>query len=235
MNIVIPFRNTCGTDELQMCVKLINKNMQNYFTLIYVVGDEIDFIDSSVINIKVEEQKYNKWLDSSFLVDYYIKNISQESFLLFNDDFFITNPISIDDIKCYYFETLQQRIKTTYVIEPKTGILRLSAYGLNIQKFIDLFGDFENYEVHIPMPILYPELMSQAIAETKEYDCPALKRTYYMKLLAEKHLDSGCSKASIPHDIKFGEPLRIMQYPFFSLTDVEFRAFEKAFENILSK
>jgi hypothetical protein len=235
MNIVIPFRNTCGTNELQMCVKLINKNMQDYFNLIYVVGDEIDFIDSSVINIKVKEQKYNKWLDSSFLVDYYIKNISNESFILFNDDFFITSPICAEDLKYYYFETLNQRIKTTYVIEPKTGVLRLSAYGLNIQRFIDLFGDCENYEVHIPMPILYPEVMSQAIEETKEYDCPALKRTYYMKLLADKHLVSGCSKAGLPHDIKFGEPLRIMQYPFFSLTDTEYKAFEKDFEKMLSE
>ena len=235
MNIVIPFRNTCGTNELQMCIKLINKNMTDYFSLIYVVGDEIDFVDSSVINIKVKEQKYNKWLDSSFLVDYYIKNISNESFFLFNDDFFITSPLKADDFKYYNFGTLLDRIETTYVIDNKTGILRLSAYGLNIKKFVSTYGNYKNYEVHIPMPILFPDIMSQAIAETKENDCPALKRTYYMKLLEDKGLSSECSIETIPYDIKFGEPLRVMQYPFFSLTDVEYRAFEKTFEEILAK
>ena len=233
MNIVIPFRNTCGTNELQMCVKLINKNMQDYFSKIYIIGDEIDFVDKSVHNIVVTEQKYNKWLDSSFLVDYYI-NTYDEEFYLFNDDFFITSPLTSADFQYYYYGTLGQRIQTTYVIEPKTGILRLSAYGLNIKRFIDLFGDFDNYEVHILMPVLYPQIMKEAIEVTKAADCPALKRTYYMKLLEEKHLVSGCSKTGLPHDIKFGEPLRVLQYPFFSLTDTEFRAFEKDFETILN-
>ena len=34
MNIVIPFRNTCGTQELKMCVKLIEKNMKDIVSYI---------------------------------------------------------------------------------------------------------------------------------------------------------------------------------------------------------
>lgn len=235
MNIVIPFRNTCGTQELKMCVKLIEKNMKDIVSYIYIIGDEIDFEGDKVRSVVVEEQKYNKWLDSSFLVECFIKMVSSDEFILFNDDFFITEKIGLKHLLYYNFSTLEERILTTYVIEPRTNKLRLSAYGLNIKKFIDLFGDFQNYEVHIPMPIMYPELMLKAIADTKKYDCPALKRTYYMMLLEREGLVRKCDKAALPHDIKFGEPLRVMQYPFFSLTDTEYKAFEKDFEKMLSK
>lgn len=235
MNIVIPFRNTCGTQELKMCVKLIEKNMKDIVSYIYIIGDEIDFIGDKVRSVVVEEQKYNKWLDSSFLIECYIRMVSSDEFILFNDDFFITDEIGIGRLLYYNFSTLKERIRTTYVIEPRTNKLRLSAYGLNIKKFIDTYGDFENYEVHIPIPILYPKVMLQAIADTKRNDCPALKRTYYMKLLEKKGLVRECEKAALPYDIKFGEPLRVMSYPFFSLTDTEYKAFEDAFEKLLSK
>jgi len=238
MNIVIPFRNTCGTQELEMCVKLIIKNMGDLFENIHILGDEVDFVHPRVHNHRVKEQKYNKWLDSGFLVDYFIRyvNLENRAFYLFNDDFFITEPINKSHLDCYYhFSTLKERILTTYVIEPKTNILRLSAYGMNIQRFIDLFGDYENYEVHLPLKITRPELMSRAIEETTKADCPALKRTYYMKLLKEEYGINPAEKLALPHDIKFGEPLRVMQYPFFSLTDIEFKAFEKEFNKILSK
>ena len=238
MNIVIPFRNTCGTQELEMCVKLIEKNMNKLFKNIYILGDEVDFVHPRVENIVVKEQKYNKWLDSGFLVDYFIQSINKlnEAFYLFNDDFFITQEIEECNLNHYYhFSTLKERILTTYVIEPKTNILRLSAYGMNIQRFIDLFGDFKNYEVHLPMPVYRPDIMSEAIKKTAFFDCPALKRTFYVKLLEEAGLVESFEYAALPHDIKFGEPLRIMQYPFFSLTDVEFKAFEKEFNKMLSQ
>lgn len=235
MNIVIPFRNTCGTQELQMCIKLIEKNMQDLYSCIYVVGDEIDFENDNVNNIIVEEQKYNKWLDSGFLILCYMKIVSSKEFILFNDDFFITKKIQKKDLSHYYCGTLGQRIMTTYVIEPKTEKLRLSAYGMNIHRFLDLFGDYPNYEVHIPMIVSHPKLMAKAIEDTKELDCPALKRTYYMKLLTDKGLITEEDKVAIPHDSKFGEPIKVMSFPFFSLTDSEYKAFEKDFQKILSE
>lgn len=229
MNIVIPFRNTCGTKELQMCLKLIRKNLIIEYNEIFVVGDKVDFeLFNNVNNIVVEEQKYNKWLDSSFLVQYYIEEIGKP-FILFNDDFFLTGPVN--NIPYYHYATLEERSLTTNVIDPKVNQLRQSAYGLNILRFIDLFGDFENYEVHLPMIIQVPEIMSEAIRLGKELDCPALKRTLYMKLLKDKKVPY--EAVSIPNDCKFGEPLRIMQYPFFSLTDSkEFEVFEDELNRI---
>ena len=236
MKIMIPFRNTCGTQELELCVKLIEKNMSDLSSTIYILGDEIDFEHPMVTNIVVEEQKYNKWLDSNFLVNTFITmtQASQE-FYLFNDDFFMTDKIKEEDMKYYHFSTLAERILTTNVIEPKTSRLRLSAYGLNIKRFLDLFGDFENYEVHIPMPIKYPQVMAEAISMANNCDCPALKRTCYVKLLQEKELIADDDKCALPHDIKFGEPLRVLQKPFFSLTDTEYKAFEKEFNKILEQ
>ncbi len=234
MNIVIPFRNTCGEAELQMCVKLINKNMKSLFSSIYIIGDAINFQEENVVNIPVITQKYSKWLDSSFLLDYYIKNHNEsEPFILFNDDFFITEKIGSHHLYNYYSGDLSKRILTTYVIEPKTNVRRLSTYGMNISHFIAHFGDYKNYEVHIPMIIEYPSVMRKAIEITKEFDCPALKRTYYMYLLEQYELEQSVKIQELPHDIKYGEPLRIMQYPYFSLTDTEFKAFEKDFKNIL--
>ena len=97
-NIVIPFRNTCGTNELKMCIKLIEKNMQDLYNKIYILGDEC-FIDNPLVeNVVIEEQKYNKWIDSNFLVQYYICYIDKEPFILFNDDFELQSNVLMDEI-----------------------------------------------------------------------------------------------------------------------------------------
>lgn len=228
MNIVIPFRNTCGTDELDMCIKLIKKNLKINYDNIYIIGDEVNQFKDSVINIVVNEQKYNKWLDSNFLVKTYIETIGNP-FILFNDDFFLTE--NVDNIPCYYFDTLQNRSLTTYIINEKINKLKLSAYGLNIDSFLKRFGNFENYEVHIPMIIDYPSVMYEAIEQCNINDCPALKRTMYIKLCEEKNFSN--TIVEIKHDVKFNEPLRVMQYPFFSLTDrAEFDVFRDTLEEI---
>jgi hypothetical protein len=232
MNVVIPFRNTCGDKELKMCIQLIKKNLKMDYNNIYILGDYCGFDDDDIVkNIIVKEQKYNKWLDSNFLVMYYITNISKEEFLLFNDDFFLTEPIY--EIFNYFCGTVSTRILTTYVINEGTCSLRPSAYGLNLLNFEDNFGDFRNYEVHIPMRVEYPELMAMAIDYSKEFDCPALKRTIYMKILEDRDMEVISKSMGREYDCKFGEPLRIMQYPFFSLTDKEFKAFEDDLNNIL--
>lgn len=56
-----------------------------------------------------------------------------------------------------------------------------------------------------------------------------------MKLLEKECSVNKYEKIALPHDVKFGEPLRVMQYPFFSLTDVEYKAFEKQFQKILAE
>lgn len=231
MNIILPFRNTCGNEELKMCIKLIKKNLKISYNTIYIIGDNCGFKENKVKNIIIEEQKYNKWLDSNFLVKYCIENITKdEPFILFNDDFFLTDDV--EEIPNYYYDTLQHRSLTTKIINESTKELKSSAYGLNILKFIELFGDFRNYEVHIPMIINFPDIMSVAIDKTKECDCPALKRTMYQKMLDEL-LETKETHISIENDIKFGEPYKIIQYPFFSLTDREFEVFKKTFEDLL--
>ena len=230
-NIVIPFRNTCGTNELKMCIKLIEKNMQNLYNKIYILGDECSIDNPLVENVIIEEQKYNKWIDSNFLVQYYICYIDKEPFILFNDDFFITEKIQ--SIETYYFSTLSNRLLTTYVVDTKINKLRPSMYGLNIMQFIRTYGDFDNYEVHIPMIVDYPLLMSLAIDEVNGNDCPALKRTMYQKLVRDKY--GVINHIELLKDVKFGEPLNVIQYPFFSLTDKEFDVFYPMFEEILSK
>lgn len=229
MDVVIPFRNTCGTQELAMCVALIKKNLKIKYDKIYIIGDDCGFEDEEVINVIIKERRYNKWLDSGFLVRYYCVNHEKE-FILFNDDFFLTAPVY--NIPAYYFGTLENRLLSTYVIDNKINKLRLSEYGLNIDKFLDTHGDYKNFEVHIPMIVTRPDLMAVAIELTEREYCPALKRTMYMKLLGKRDRRV-INYRELNHDIKFNEPLRVMQYPFFSLTDKEFDVFKKDFKKIL--
>ena len=123
--------------------------------------------------------------------------------------------------------TISQRQKTTNVIDTKICQLRPSMYGLNLKAFLSACGDYENYETHTPMYIEKPQIMLEAIKLGKQYDCPALKRTIYMYLLQKKGFE-------LKNDVKFGEPYREMQYPFFSLTDTEFKAFEKELNKIVN-
>lgn len=233
MNVVIPFRNTCGTTELNMCVKLIKKNLKLKYEKIIIIGDDCEFKMSKVKNIIVEEQKYNKWIDSSFLVERYI-SMYHEPFILFNDDFFLTDVVK--EIPSYYFDTLSNRLLTTNVIDTKINKLRPSTYGLNIKQFINIYGDFRNYEVHIPMIVEDPVAMKVAIDRCKQDDCPALKRTMYryiISLMTDGETEDNA--VELQHDIKFGEPLKTIQYPFFSLTDKEYDVFEEQFNDILNK
>ena len=51
--------------------------------------------------------------------------------------------------------------------------------------------------------------------------------------LCEKEGLIKLDKYKLEHDVKFNEPLRVIQYPFFSLTDnVEFKAFKEKLEEI---
>lgn len=228
MNIVIPFRNTCGTDELNMCLKLIKKNLKIKYNKIYIIGDKFSISNNIIENIVIEEQKYSKWLDSNFLVLNYINKIG-EPFILFNDDFFLTD--TVEKIPHYYYSNLKNRLLTTYVINEKNNTIGLSNYGLNIKAFLNTYGDYENYEVHIPIIINYPDIMSEAINLCNMNDCPALKRTMYIKL-CEKY-DMDIDDLELEHDVKFNEPLRIIQYPFFSLTENnEFKVFREKLEEI---
>ena len=228
MNIVIPFRNTCGEEELQMCIRLIFKNLNKKWQKIYIIGDEVHIFNAFIRNIVIEEQKYNKWLDSNFLIKEYIEKIG-EPFILFNDDFFLTNEVY--NIPNYYCSYLSRRLKTTWIINEKTNELKLSSYGLNIKSFIKNFGDYKNFEVHIPMEILYPDIMKKAIELCNINDCPALKRSMYMLICEENGYESAFEEKD--YDVKFNEPLRVIQYPFFSLTDnVEFKAFKDKLDEI---
>lgn len=228
MNIVIPFRNTCGTEELSMCIRLIKKNLKINYDKIYIIGDKFDSFNIDIVNIIVEEQKYNKWLDSNFLVKKYIEKV-EEPFILFNDDFFLTSDVY--DIPCYYYDTLENRSLTTYVINDKINQIKISNYGLNIQAFLNVFEDYNNYEVHIPIVIDYPDIMNEAIEYCNKNDCPALKRTMYIMLCNINNKE--VITEEIKHDVKFNEPLKVIQYPFFSLTDnVEFKAFKDKLEMI---
>ena len=232
MDIVIPFRNTCGSNELDMCINLICKNLNIPYDNIYVIGDEYVTFNEKVKNIIINEQKYNKWLDSGFLIQNYIEKNKDKPFILFNDDFFITAPI--DNIPLFYYGNLSNRKLATYVIDVKTNKLRLSAYGLNIDKFVSTLGDFKNFEVHIPMIVRYPKIMLQAIGLSKALDFPALKRSYYIKLCEDSNIVQEYQE--LPNDVKFGEPMKIIQYPFFSLTDdKEFKAFYPILNGILDK
>jgi len=228
MNIVIPFRNTCGIDELSMCIRLIKKNLKIKYDKIYIVGDEFSIPNNMIENIVIEEQKYSKWLDSNFLVLNYINKIG-EPFILFNDDFFLTD--TVEKIPHYYYSNLKNRLLTTYVINEKNNTIRLSNYGLNIKAFLNMYGNYENYEVHIPIVINYPNIMLEAINLCNMNDCPALKRTMYIKLCEEYNMEMEITE--LDYDVKFNEPLRVIQYPFFSLTDnCEFKAFKKELEEI---
>ena len=228
MNIVIPFRNTCGTEELSMCIRLIKKNLKINYDKIYIIGDKFDSFNIDIVNIVVEEQKYNKWLDSNFLVKKYIEKV-EEPFILFNDDFFLTSDVY--DIPCYYYDTLENRSLTTYVINDKINQIKISNYGLNIQAFLNVFEDYNNYEVHIPIIIDYPDIMNEAIEYCNKNDCPALKRTMYIMLCNINNKE--VITEEIKHDVKFNEPLKVIQYPFFSLSDnVEFKAFKDKLEMI---
>jgi len=228
MNIVIPFRNTCGDEELQMCIKLIMNKLNKKWEKIYVIGDKVHILNGFVENVVIEEQKYNKWLDSNFLISQYIERIGKP-FILFNDDFFLTKEV--DNIPNYYCSYLSSRIETTWIINEKTNELKLSSYGLNIKSFIKNFGDYKNFEVHIPIEILYPSIMQKAIELCNTNDCPALKRSMYMLICEENGYESAFKERN--YDVKFNEPLRVMQYPFFSLTDnYEFKAFREKLEEI---
>lgn len=220
MNIVIPFRNTSGEAELKMCLDLAFSNYQVPFENIVVIGDQVEAYNMRVKNVVVEERIYNKWLDNSFLVKKYIEEVAPgKPFILFNDDFFVTDVVK--DCRTNYFSGgLKTRMEKTFVIDKRAGRVRLSEYGLNIKACIAAEGDIINGELHLPLMVKYPDLMLKVIDRCNKGNYPAMKRSVYLAEVGEEFIDEVAS------DVKFGEPHLTFQRPYFSLTDDQFRFFE---------
>ena len=215
MNIVIPFRNTGGQAELKMTLDLLFSNYQVPFRDVIVMGDPIDAYNSRVRNIVIEERIYNKWLDCNFLIKAYITEVGKdEPFIIFNDDFFVIEPVT--EFKTnFYCGLLNTRMEKTFIADKKIGKVRLSEYGLNIKACIAANGNIPNAELHLPMYVANPAIMLNAIQKANEGNYPAMRRSLYLHMTRENITE-------IPSDVKFGEPHMTLQRPFFSLTDDQF-------------
>lgn len=222
MNIVIPFRNTSGEAELKMALDLAFSNYQVPFKDIVVIGDPIAPYNMRVKNVVIEERIYNKWLDNSFLVKTYIEKVAPgEPFLLWNDDFFITDIVK-EYRQNYFSGGLKARMEKTYVIDKKAGKIRLSEYGLNIKACLDAMGtDIINGELHLPLMVQYPKVMLETIEQCNAGNYPAMKRSVYLVKVGNEWI------TEIASDVKFNEPHLTFQRPYFSLTDDQFKYFEE--------
>ena len=229
MNILIPFRNTGSQEELKMAIELILSNYKVPFKYIYIVGDTIDFDNENVKNIIIEEKIYNKWLDCNFLIEKYINNVcSDQPFLLFNDDFFIT------DIVCqyktnFYCGTLQERLEKTYVLDYKMKVVRISDYGLNIKSCIAKNGNIINGELHLPMYIDKPTLMLDVIKQCNSENYPAMRRSVYLLKRGKNNIQE------VTSDVKFSEPHFTLKKPYFSLTNDQFEFFKDELKASIKK
>ena len=106
------------------------------------------------VNFVPAEQTGTKWQNTSMMYEMVCKNPDiTEDFVIFNDDFFILEPIK--DLFYYYEGDLEARAEKTKKAKTMWQTPNYSRYGLLLKEtnqwLLDHGYDNKNYELHIPM------------------------------------------------------------------------------------
>lgn len=156
-DIVIPYlRNNSG--ELEACISLIKKNVPH--RNIYVV-EEYESIRHSTIS-HINQILKLKWA---------IENLDlTDEFYLFNDDFFVLNPV--EDIPYYHKGLLVDQVAKRNV----------GRYSRALKSTLEFLGDEAlSYEVHIPFLFDKKKLHTAIVwlePEIASGKCPLIRSVY---------------------------------------------------------
>lgn len=160
MDIVIPYSlsHRWENNELRYCLRSIEKYLCGYDN-IYLIGEKPDFV-TGIIHIPfanypraIEKEKN---ICDKILLACNTATVS-DSFILFNDDFYLLQQICCDQYPNYFYGTLNEKLARIHFTNP---------YSKTIQNTIDALKNYTklNYECHYPMVFnkeLFKEVMSK--------------------------------------------------------------------------
>lgn len=153
-DIIIPYKaNDSG--ELETCIDLIEKNVSHRY-------------------IHVIDQKFHpiSHVDQILKLKWAIENLDlTDEFYLFNDDFFVMQPI--EDIPYYHRGSLKEQ----------SDKRRIGYYGLALKNTVNYLGvdTSISYELHVPMlfnKLKLHKLINSLIPTIPKGKCPLIRSTY---------------------------------------------------------
>lgn len=127
-------------EELRYSMRSL-KNLKDWNGKVYVCGDKCSWFSDKVIHIPfLKGGHYNPYQDSENRVIQAMNSIEEDDFILFNDDFFVTEPAELKDF--HSGEIARNQPMTMH--KQALGRTREKLIEMGIKKPL-------NYAIHVPM------------------------------------------------------------------------------------
>lgn len=179
LDIVYCVKERCLSDELRYSLRSLENIPHNK---VWIYGGCPGWVNTKeVIHIPTPQDRVNKWLNTSLLLEKIVENDKiTEDFIWFNDDFFVLKPI--DELVYYYDRNLVARVadfnKLSFTLSsPYPRRLMGAARALRKEK-----ADILNFEVHIP--IIFNRKKLAGIFE--KFPAIGAKRSLYGNMYGEE-------------------------------------------------
>lgn len=157
MDIVIPYQKN-NSGELEACIKLIEKNVKHRNIHVVEKHDKSPY-------------RFAPHIDQIMKMKWAIENLDlTEEFYLFNDDFFVLEPIEITPH--FHKGTLDEHIASRPYSDWYTNSLKQTREHLG--------GDIYSYEMHTPFLFNKHKLhmLIKLLKPEINKDCPHIRTTY---------------------------------------------------------
>lgn len=209
-DIVYFLKETYENEELRYSLRSVEKNFPH--NKVWFYGGRPDNLEPDE-RVRVEQNHKTKWLNVRMMLEMACKNDEiTEDFWLFNDDFFVLQPVQ--ELQPLYDGDLPNRIKD---IEGRHGN-KPSAYTNGLRQAMKMLEGRKlgvlNYAVHMPMLINRKKAL-EVLAEFP--DCAMFRALYgnYCKVGGIDHKDTKI--ASMEREVDPG-------LDFLSTSDLSFIA-----------
>lgn len=179
LDIVYCVKERCLSDELRYSLRSLENIPHNK---VWIYGGCPGWVNTKeVIHIPTPQDRVNKWLNTSLLLEKIVENDKiTEDFIWFNDDFFVLEPI--DELVYYYDRNLLSRIadfnKLSLTFSSPYQKRLLGAMLALKNKKIDTL----NFEVHVP--IIFNRKKLASIFE--KFPAIGAKRSLYGNMYGEE-------------------------------------------------
>lgn len=132
--------------ELKYSLRSLERYGRNYGK-VYIVGDKPPYLNDKIIHIKKEDKAANKErrIYEKLLCACQTEEISNP-FLLFNDDYFLTRSIDLSLIGYFYFDRLENKVKSRKLNDIYRNALKNTAQALTERGL-----PTKHFDIHFPM------------------------------------------------------------------------------------
>lgn len=158
--------STWGYNELRYSIRSAEKNLN--FNKLIIVGYKPNFLNKSVENIYIPDDKGHKYLNVAYKIKKLLtSDLVSDEFIFMNDDFFLLKEFP--KIPYYFNKSVKQWVRQYPFYKGK--------YYKQIEKLYEAFPEGKFFELHFPM--VYNKKMAIDVIEKHQLNLTLMLRSYY--------------------------------------------------------